>query len=104
MTLISFMIYALATWRISSLLVEEAGPFRMFVKIRELTGIRHDSDDLPGEIPCNFFAGLLSCVWCASVWIGIMWCLISFLSFGLYLAIPFALSTAAILLNNCLDS
>lgn len=100
MTIFEFLIFSLATWRLSSLLVNEAGPFDMFVKIRELTGIQHNEEKEPLVIPERFFSSLLSCVWCCSVWAAIFWLILS-LIFGeiaLLLAIPLAMSTVAIIL------
>ena len=64
-----WIILALAAWRLTSLLCAEAGPFNTLRKFREWVGIIHDSDG--GIIGHNdsFFAGLLSCFWCTSVWI-----------------------------------
>lgn len=70
MDALTIAILGLATWRISSLLVREAGPFFFFRRLRELTGIRHDLDGSILVVPDRFFAGLFSCVWCASVWVG----------------------------------
>jgi len=70
MTTLEFIVYCLATWRISSLLVNEAGPFGVFVKIRGVFGIKH-KDGIPYEYPETFFAQLLSCVWCTSIWVAI---------------------------------
>lgn len=55
------MIVALAGWRLAHLLVEEDGPFSMFDRLRAGAGVGKE-----GEV--GFFAGLLSCVWCASFW------------------------------------
>ena len=71
LSLLNLLILGLATWRMSSLLVSEKGPFNIFVKIRSLTGIRHDSLGDAVEIPDNVFAQILSCVWCCSVWVGV---------------------------------
>lgn len=69
MTAMQFIIYGLAVWRVSSLLVHEQGPFNVFTKIRELAGIQHDTDGKVWIIPSNFFAQVLSCVWCVSLWV-----------------------------------
>ena len=100
MNLVEFVIFGLATWRISSLFVDEPGPFRIFIRIRELAGITHDMDDNVAMIPDGFFPGILSCVWCSSIWLGLFWTLMYLLvPFALYLALPFALSAAAIKLH-----
>lgn len=103
MTLTHLIIYGLATWRVASLLVEESGPFDIFKKIRELTGITHDEDDLPLMIPDRFFAQLFSCVWCTSVWVAVAYTLVSLWKHGIYTALPFALSAVAVLLQDYLN-
>jgi hypothetical protein len=54
----TLLLYSLATWRISSLLVCEDGPADILKRLRATV--------------CRspFLSGLLSCVWCCSVWIG----------------------------------
>lgn len=69
------VLLGLATWRVSSLLVSEEGPFDVFLKLRKLTGIVHDDDGKPMVIPKTFFAQLLSCVWCTSIWVAVFWVL-----------------------------
>ena len=97
LNLLEFVVYALATWRVSSLLVDEAGPFRMFIRLRELVGITHDMDDNVAMIPDRFLPGILSCVWCVSIWVGLFWTIMYlFCDYSLYLALPLALSAAAI--------
>jgi len=68
MDLMGLIAIILATYRISSLIVEEAGPFDMFVKFRELFGIRHDEAGQINCIPDNVLANLCSCLWCVSIW------------------------------------
>lgn len=101
MTLIEFIVFGLATWRIASLLVDEPGPFRIFIRIRSLVGITHDADDNVAVIPDGFLPELLSCVWCTSIWVGlsctILYRIMPQVSF--YLALPFALSAVAIKLH-----
>lgn len=48
------------------MLVNEAGPFGIFVAVRQLAGIEHDSAGTPNVVPDN---NLLGCVWCLSVWV-----------------------------------
>lgn len=43
----------LATWRLTSLLVQEDGPARLFARLRAF----------------STFGGVLECVWCCSVWV-----------------------------------
>jgi len=101
MNIFTFVILSLATWRVSKLLTGEAGPFNVFLRIRKLAGIVYIDDD-PFQIPDTFFAQLLSCVWCLSIWVGALW----FLAWYLVpketelIAIPFALSAVAILFEG----
>ena len=96
------MIYTLATWRISSLIVNEGGPGSVFVRLRELAGITHDEDGNKLIIPDRFLAGVFSCMWCASIWIGGFWAGMAWLwpAAGLPLAMAFALSAGTILIER----
>lgn len=51
----------LAGWRAASLLVYEDGPWGLFYRLREAVAP-------PGDEPMGFWALLLSCIWCCSVW------------------------------------
>ena len=102
MTLTVVVVFGLATWRLSSLLVNEGGPFGVFLKLRTLAGITHDENGRPLAIPDNFFAQLFSCVWCASVWVGVSWMVFWLFSpdVAIKLAAVFAFSTIAIMLDT----
>lgn len=63
MTWLDFVLLSLATWRLSSLITHEDGPFSMFEWIRRKAGVVHGRE-LTG------LATLFSCVWCMSIWIG----------------------------------
>lgn len=104
MNWLTILILGLATWRLSALLSKEAGPFHMFEKLREKMGIQHDSNGQVTIIPSNFFAELLSCVWCTSIWVGGFWVILYLISpvTSLYIALPFALSTIAIIADHLL--
>lgn len=96
-----FLILGLATWRISSLLVHEAGPGDVFVKLREGVGFTHDANNHKVIIPDGFWGGVLSCVWCCSLWVGVGWVIFYAILPGLavWTALVFALSTVAVLVE-----
>ena len=101
MGIFDFLVMALAVWRVSSLFVDERGPFDLFVKIRELAGITHDENKEVAVIPERFWPQLLSCVWCFSMWAAIvcsmLYCL--FPAVIPWLCLPFALSTVAVTIS-----
>jgi hypothetical protein len=65
MNLAGVVLLGLATWRISSLLVNEDGPFYMFHRLRQWMGVYE-----AGEMRQT--ALLFSCVWCMSVWVALV--------------------------------
>jgi len=91
----NFLIIGLATWRISSLLVQEDGPFILFVRIRNIAGVKWN--ELSEPYAEDFLGQLFLCVWCMSIWIGFIFSLL-YLFFGqwfVWLCWPFALSAVA---------
>lgn len=101
LSLLNLIILGLATWRVSSLLVNESGPFGIFIKIREVTGIQHDKNGDAYLIPDNVFAQILSCVWCCSVWVAFFWEIIYLvLPQSIVAALPFALSAIAVVVQS----
>lgn len=102
---IELIVLALATWRVSSLLVREQGPFFIFQRLRGLTGITHDPFGGLVKIPDTFFAGILSCVWCASIWVGAGWVLAWYFlpKITVLVATIFALSSGAIVLDRLFE-
>jgi hypothetical protein len=100
-TLAEILIYCLAVWRVSSLFVRESGPAFVFKRLREKAGIVHDGEEV-ALIPDTFFAQVLSCVWCFSIWAAFFWTAFWLVSpeWSLKLAVPFALSGGAILLDR----
>lgn len=81
------IVAAFATWRITSLVLREDGPFDALVHLRtalgRVAGLR----------------ALTTCLWCLSLWTGIL-CAALALSDGWWLLLPFALSGAAIWLEE----
>jgi len=102
MELMELVVYGLAVWRLAALLVHERGPFDVFLKIRKLADIVHDENGNAVIVPNTFLGGVLSCVWCASVWIAffmtIFWNINHDLS--LKFSVLFAFSAVAILIEE----
>ena len=99
-----FIILALATWRLSSLLANEGGPGDCFKHLRVWAGA-----DCSAQGDCTgrtWLARGLLCEWCNSVWVGAVlgwgyW----WLGSGWVLLIsPLALSTSAILLKYLIEA
>ncbi len=103
LTLLLFIL-PLATWRISNLFANEAGPFQIFKRLRIylrawcIFGPEHGV-----KFFCNLHAyELMECEYCNSIWIatGIV---LAYLLIGNYLVIamsPLALSTCVIFLKK----
>lgn len=65
-----FVLLSLATWRVTSLFVNEAGPFEVFAKLRHKIGVRYNERSLP--YGTNVVANAFLCVWCLGFWISIV--------------------------------
>ena len=100
--LVNIVLMGLATWRLTSLLGEEAGPFKLFTRLREVLGIEHYCDGLPMQYPNTFFGKLWSCVYCLSVWVaGFMVAFYVFLPDpAIIFALWLSLSTITILIEE----
>ncbi len=103
--MIELIVYGLATWRVSSLLVNEAGPGNVFLWLRGVVGIEHDEGGMVTVIPDGFWPSLFSCVWCCSVWVGLGWMAFGWLApvVGLKVATAFSFSAISILVQTWLD-
>lgn len=93
----TFLIFALAVWRISSLLVNEDGPFDIFIKLRWKAGVRFDKESEP--YGTNVISKGLLCVWCVSVWIAGVGAILISANFLEYIVLVLALSAAAIMVE-----
>ena len=60
------LLAVLTVWRLSSLLVNESGPFDVFARLRHAVGVRYD---VYSVCHAQGVAGALCCVWCASLWV-----------------------------------
>lgn len=102
-SIIDLLILGLATWRLTSLIVSEAGPWDLMAKFRHRIGIRYD--DLSQPYGTNVIASAMTCVWCFSVWIGLGMAGM-FLIFGPYVimaCLPLSLSAMSILIERMTD-
>lgn len=99
MTLIAL---ALATARISVLLVDEHAPFGIAQRLRDVVGV---VDGLHNSDQPNVLAGIFSCVWCMSLWIGLAFAGLYFLDAELafYIALPLAFSAVAMLFHRAVQ-
>jgi hypothetical protein len=79
MTSLDLLIFSLAVWRVTSLLVSEEGPFDLLARFRHRVGIRLVLDEAgqvvvdergePYRTATNTVAKGLMCTWCTSVWV-----------------------------------
>ena len=101
MTILDMAAIGLATWRLASLLVNEAGPGGVFLRLREWLGIEHDATGRPNIWAGDGLPALFSCVWCMSVWMAGLAYLIWWLS--PILAYILAVSAVAILAQESIE-
>ena len=99
-----FVILSLATWRFTSLISSESGPYAILERMRHKLGVRQDSQGEYGET--EIAKGIL-CKWCSSVWWGVLFAGIGVCA-GLsppILSIPYALglSAASILIEELMN-
>ena len=69
-----FILYALAVFRVTHMLWHENGPFDVFDWLRAKVGIRIVNQYPNGEsvaVAEGFWAELLNCPWCMSVWFAV---------------------------------
>jgi hypothetical protein len=104
MNTITFLILALATWRVSYMLVNEDGPYAIVANFRQLLGVRYD--DYSQVYGISMPGKLLTCVYCTSVWVSLAYVIIWLVcgsTVSVAIALPFALSAVAVIVNNYID-
>jgi hypothetical protein len=98
-----FLILALATFRMSSLIADEDGPLGLFEWVRGKMGVQRDER---GEnYGTNNFAVGLVCQWCNSVWIGVILAILYMWlkEMVVLICLPLALSTVTMILARYID-
>ena len=96
---LGMLIVALATWRITSLFVNEDGPFDVFANLRARVGVYYDEYSVArGK---NVVASALTCVWCTSPYVAlILVCAWIYQPlYAILVFLPFAISAVAILIE-----
>lgn len=105
MNILELTVLGLATWRISSLLAHEEGPWDLLEKIRHLVGVKYNQNS--DRIGTNVVSKGVICIWCNSIWIGTIFILLHVVvgtDTTTLLATPFALSTLAIIIERYHES
>lgn len=64
-----FVIFSLAVYRFTELLSSDFGPFEVFLRFRELMGVRYDTMGNPYSH--NEIGKALICPFCLSIWVSI---------------------------------
>ena len=98
MSLNIFFYLALGAWRLASLVANEDGPWHIFKRIRQQAEQWCKQYKFCSDLGLY---ELFSCEWCNSIWIGTGLTLL-YLWLGdaiLYIAMPLALSTVAIIIK-----
>lgn len=100
-----FILAALATYRWTAMIHNEAGPADVFGRFRNRVGIKFDQYSNP--YGTNWIAEGILCFYCLSVWVGIVitaflavMMLAELLSIAVMLLFPFALSGVAVYLKK----
>ena len=100
--ILAFIILGLATWRVSSLISAERGPYAIFDKLRDRAGIKYINNE---PVADSELAMGMACVHCNSVWVGafasVLWLILG--EPIVWIAMPLALSAAAIIIGKIVD-
>lgn len=101
--ILSLITMPIAVWRISNMLadVRQEGLFHSLDWIREKAGVKFNTFNEP-EVKYGSVASGLLCVWCNSIWFGILGTIVLLINHSLafYCSFPFALSAVAIAIET----
>lgn len=64
-----FILLSFAVWRVSSLITSEDGPWDIFAKLRNISGVRYDESSQ--EYGTTSLSRGILCLWCVSLWVGL---------------------------------
>jgi hypothetical protein len=100
MSLIALIVLGFSAARLGSLLAREHGPYDVLDKIRYILGVRYDELNKP--FGTNMPSTMILCVYCNTVWIGIVFTVL-FAILGdlfLWLCLPLAISAGALVVDK----
>jgi hypothetical protein len=101
MTILDLTILILATWRVTSLLYIEDGPYRILARLREYLGVYYDSN---GSRQASTEIGkAFNCPACLSVWVG-GFVALSYAIAPAWIWLPLALSAGAIVVEELVSN
>lgn len=89
------IIFFLAVWRLSKIVTEEEGPGMVFTQIRELSGAEYNGIPEQWDL-LPWYAKMLQCPYCLSVWVALLIFLLRYLNKDLYKVVVMALSGSAV--------
>lgn len=96
---IALLVMVLATWRVSSLLAREDGPYDVLHKLRYHLGVRYNEYSEPHSD--KMLGQLVLCIWCNSIWVGLVIAILADpMNYFSYTIVPLALSGGAILVEE----
>lgn len=97
---VDFLVLSLATWRLTSLVVKEDGPWNILARLRHRVGVRYNENSTAFGL--NVVGAAFACTWCASVWVGAAVCILYLLlrTTALVVCLPLALSAAALIVER----
>jgi len=101
---LDFLILALATFRISSLIADEDGPFGLFEWLRGKVGVKRDGNG--DNYGTNNFAVGVACQWCNSIWIGVALTVAYYVlskQITVLICLPLAFSAVAIIVAKVVE-
>lgn len=100
MDIFAFVILSFSACRLGSLLAREHGPYDLFDRIRYILGVRYDELNKP--VGTNMPSTMILCIYCNTVWIGIVFTVL-YLILGymfLWICLPLAISAGALIVDK----
>lgn len=97
--LLLLVLGAIATWRVTHMLLLENGPWGLFREARVRLGVVYQDDQV-----LRYRHELTVCVWCLSVWVGAAFAMLvwGLPDVAMWVMLPYVFSAAAIMLERLL--